>query len=114
MRITRLEDAPIVMSNDDFTGRRLYAFPSATLIHMTVNPGRGIEPHSADAGMGFYVVRGIGLFSIGSEEGVAEAGAFVESPAGIPHGIANLGEGPLDLLVVKASASSLPARPRNP
>lgn len=109
MNVTRVEDAPIVMSNEDFTGRRLHAFPSATLIHMTVNPGRGIEPHAADAGMGFYVVRGIGLFRIGSEEAVAEAGAFVESPAGLPHGIANLGEGPLDLLVVKVSASAPPA-----
>jgi mannose-6-phosphate isomerase-like protein (cupin superfamily) len=108
MKTTRLEDAPIVMSNEDFTGRRLHAFPSATLIHMTVNPGRGIEPHAADADMGFFVVRGIGLFRIGSEEAVAEAGAFVESPALIPHGIMNLGEGPLDLLVVKASGSALP------
>jgi mannose-6-phosphate isomerase-like protein (cupin superfamily) len=103
MKVTRLEDAPVVMSNEDFTGRRLRAFPSATLIHMTVNPGRGVEPHAAEVDMGFYVVRGIGLFRIGDEEAVAESGAFVESPALIPHGISNIGNGPLELVVVKAS-----------
>jgi mannose-6-phosphate isomerase-like protein (cupin superfamily) len=108
MNITRLEDAPILMSNDDFTGRRLHAFPSAALIHMTVNPDRRVEPHAADLDMGFFVVRGLGLFRIGDEEAVAESGAFVESPAGVPHGISNIGNGPLELVVVKASASALP------
>jgi mannose-6-phosphate isomerase-like protein (cupin superfamily) len=103
MKVTRLEDAQVVMSNENFTGRRLHAFPFATLIHMAVNPGRGIEPHAADVDMGFFVVRGIGLFSVGSEEAVAEAGAFVESPAGLPHGISNIGEGRLELVAVKAS-----------
>ena len=46
MKVTRLEDAAIVMSNENFTGRRLHAFPFATLIHIAVNPGRGIEPHA--------------------------------------------------------------------
>jgi mannose-6-phosphate isomerase-like protein (cupin superfamily) len=106
MKVTRLEEAPIVMSNEDFTGRRLHAFPFAALIHMAVNPGRRIEPHAAEVDMGFFVVRGIGLFRIGGEEAVAEAGAFVESPAGLPHGISNLGDETLELVAVKASGLS--------
>ena len=103
MQVIRLEEADVVMSNENFIGRRLHAFPSAALIHMTVHPGRRVEPHAADVDMGFFVVRGIGLFGIGDAEAVAEAGAFVESPAGIPHGISNIGDEPLELVVVKAS-----------
>lgn len=101
MKVTRVEDAFVVMSDANFTGRRLYSSPSAALIHMTVNPGRGIPPHAADADMAFFVIKGIGLFSLGAEEVVAEAGALVEGPAGVPHGIENIGEGPLVLFVVK-------------
>jgi mannose-6-phosphate isomerase-like protein (cupin superfamily) len=106
MKVTRLEEAEVIMSNENFIGRRVHAFPSAALIHMTVHPGRRVEPHAADVDMGFFVVRGIGFFSIGDEEAVAEQGAFVESPAGVVHGISNIGDGPLELVVVKANAAT--------
>jgi mannose-6-phosphate isomerase-like protein (cupin superfamily) len=101
MKVTRIEDAFVVMNDASFTGRRLFSSPAATLIHMTVNPGRGVPPHAADDDMAFFVIKGIGLFSLGGEEVVAEAGALVEGPAGLPHGIENIGEGPLEIFAVK-------------
>lgn len=44
-------------------------------------------------------------FDIGGETAIAEAGSLVESPSGIPHGIRNLGPGPLRLLAIKNGKS---------
>lgn len=101
MRTTRIDEGAIVMSDERMTGRRLYASPAAAIIHMTVNPGQEVLPHSADVDMEFFVIAGRGRFSVGGESAAAEPGTLVESPAGIPHGIANVGEGPLELLAFK-------------
>jgi hypothetical protein len=53
MKVTKVEDGFVVMSDESFTGRRLYDSPRATLIHMTIHPGRAIEPHAANADMRF-------------------------------------------------------------
>lgn len=101
MKVTRLEDGVLVMDNERMTGRRLYSSEAAAVIHMTINPGKEVLPHAADVDMEFYVMAGKGRFSVGDESAVAEAGSLVESPAGIPHGISNVGEQPLLLLAIK-------------
>jgi mannose-6-phosphate isomerase-like protein (cupin superfamily) len=101
MKTTRLEDGFVVMSDRNMTGRRLYASAEATIIHMTINPGGAVEPHSAEVDMEFFVLSGEGRFLVGEDSVLAGPGTLVESPAGIPHGIANVGEEPLLLLAVK-------------
>ncbi len=101
MKATRLDEGFVVMSDERMTGRRLYASPSAVIVHMTVHPGREVEPHSADVGIELFVISGKGRFSVGDESIDAGSGVLIECPAGIPHGIANLGEGALELLVIK-------------
>lgn len=101
MRITRLEEAQIVMSDERMTGRRLYASEAATLIHITLYPGQEIAPHATEVDMEFFVISGHGRFTIGSESADAGPGMLVESPATIPHGIANPGPSPLELLAIK-------------
>jgi mannose-6-phosphate isomerase-like protein (cupin superfamily) len=101
MKMTRMEDGAVVMSDDRMTGRRLYASEAATVIYMTINPGKEILPHPADVDMEFFVIEGKGRFSVGDESALAEAGTLVESPAGLPHGISNAGERPLVILAIK-------------
>jgi mannose-6-phosphate isomerase-like protein (cupin superfamily) len=101
MKITKIEEGFVVMSDEAFTGRRLYDSPQATLIHMTIRPGRAIEPHAASVDMEFFVLEGRGLFTVGEESADAGPGALVESPKDIPHGIRNLGLGDLRVLAVK-------------
>ena len=101
MKVTSLDEAAIVMQDSRFTGRRLYASDGATIIHMTIHPGQEIAPHAADVDMEFFVIAGTGRFSVGGELADAESGTLVESPADIPHGIANAGPTPLELLAVK-------------
>ncbi len=106
MKITKIEDGFVVMSDEAFTGRRLYASPGATVIHMTVRPGKAIEPHAADVDMEFYVLEGKGLFTVGPESAEAGPGELVESPKGVAHGIRNEGTGELRVLAIKNGALS--------
>ena len=115
MKVTRFDEAFIVMQDSRMTGRRLYASDGATIIHMTIHPNQEIAPHTADVDMEFFVIAGSGRFSVGGESADAGSGRFsvggesadagpgmlVESPADIPHGIANTGSIPLELLAVK-------------
>lgn len=101
MKTTRLDEAFVVMSDERMTGRRLYASPAAVIVHMTVHPGREVEPHSADVDLELFVISGKGRFSVGDEYATAGPGVLIECPADIPHGIANTGDLPLELLVVK-------------
>ncbi len=101
MKVTRFDEAFIVMQDSRMTGRRLYASDGATIIHMTIHPNQEIAPHTADVDMEFFVIAGSGRFSVGGESADAGPGMLVESPADIPHGIANTGSIPLELLAVK-------------
>ncbi len=101
MKTTRLDEAFVVMSDERMTGRRLYASPSAVIVHMTVHPGREVEPHSADVDLELFVISGKGRFSVGDESAQAGPGDLIECPADMPHGIVNMGEGPLELIVIK-------------
>lgn len=101
MKVTHLEEGAVVMSDERMTGRRLYSSEAATVIHMTINPGKEILPHAADVDMEFFVIAGEGAFSVGDESAPAGPGSLVESPAGIAHGISNVGEKPLLLLAIK-------------
>lgn len=101
VKITRLEDGFVVMSDENMTGRRLFASGEVAIIHMTVHPAGVVTPHAAAVNMEFFVISGHGRFSVGDDEVLAEPGTLVESPANIPHGIVNVGKDPLVLLAVK-------------
>jgi mannose-6-phosphate isomerase-like protein (cupin superfamily) len=101
MKAIKVDEGFVVMSDEAFTGKRLYESPEAALIHLTIQPGRAIEPHAAPVDMEFYVLEGRGVFSVGDESTEAGPDTLVESPKGIPHGIANPGSSPLRLLAVK-------------
>jgi mannose-6-phosphate isomerase-like protein (cupin superfamily) len=105
MRVTKAEDGVLVMRDGNMTGMRLYASPQAEVIHITVNPGRAIEPHAAKVDMEFYVLEGRGLFSVGDESASAGPGELVESPRDIPHGIRNPGPGALRVIAIKNGGS---------
>jgi mannose-6-phosphate isomerase-like protein (cupin superfamily) len=50
----------------------------------------------------FYVVEGNGVVEIGDEKVKVGPDTVVESPAGIPHRVANEGHEPFRFLVIKA------------
>ena len=106
MKITKVEDGFVVMSDGNMTGRRLYESSGCAIIHMTVQPGREVAPHAAAVDMEFYVLEGRGRFMVGDESREAGPGSLVESPRNISHGIVNTGSGPLRLLAIKNNRPS--------
>lgn len=50
----------------------------------------------------YVVLRGTGLFEVGTEQFTAGTGELVPAPAGIPHGVRNPGPAPLVVLTVIA------------
>jgi quercetin dioxygenase-like cupin family protein len=68
-----------------------------------LEPGQTQETHAHDGADKFYfVLQGSGKFTVGAEVRVAETGALVVAPAGIPHGVINNGDERLSLLVAIA------------
>jgi quercetin dioxygenase-like cupin family protein len=47
----------------------------------------------------YFVLSGVGKFSVGEEEKTVEAGTVVIAPAGVPHGVTNTGTERLSLLI---------------
>ena len=64
-------------------------------------PGQAQKPHShADQDKIYYVLEGRGRVVVGGDEEMLEAGEAVVAPAGIDHGLVNVGPAPLLALVV--------------
>ena len=68
-----------------------------------LEPGQAQKVHAHDGADKFYfVLEGRGKFAVGDEEKEAGAGTLVVAPAGIPHGVTNIGDERLSLLVAIA------------
>lgn len=63
-----------------------------------------VQPVHAHAGADklYFVLSGIGHFTIGDEQQSVGTGTLVVAPAGVPHGVENQGEERLSLLVAIA------------
>ena len=62
------------------------------------------QPVHAHAGADkfYFVLTGQGSFTVGDDVHLAESGAIVVAPAGVPHGVTNTGRERLSLLVAIA------------
>jgi quercetin dioxygenase-like cupin family protein len=95
----------------DFEGSNAEKFYKTTLWqgeHVMVglnclepNQTQPVHAHSG-ADKFYFVLTGVGRFTVGEEEKTVEPGAVVLAPAGIPHGVTNVGSERLSLLVTIA------------
>lgn len=70
-----------------------------------LEPGQVQQPHDhPDQDKFYYVIEGIGLFSLEEEQISAGSGEVVWAPAGLAHGVKNEGPDRLTLLVGIAPA----------
>ena len=66
-----------------------------------LKPGQAQAPHThADQDKLYLGVEGTGRIRVGAEEQPLEPGVLVLAPAGVEHGLANVGDTPLVALVV--------------
>jgi quercetin dioxygenase-like cupin family protein len=95
----------------DFEGANIEKFFKSTLWqgeHVMVGlnclePNQTQAKHAhAGADKFYFVLSGVGTFTVGDEEKTVESGAIVIAPAGISHGVANTGADRLSLLVAIA------------
>jgi len=68
-----------------------------------MEPGQAQKVHAHDGeDKVYYVLKGQGTVTVGSEESPIAAGQIVIAPAGIPHGLTNGASGPMEVLVFMA------------
>ncbi len=101
MKTTRIEDGRIIKDDSGVVARVVYSSPEAMIVHINVAPGGFVKTHVTPIDMEYFVIEGRGLFILGEESVEAGPGTLIPNPRGVPHGLRNLGEGPLRVLAVK-------------
>jgi quercetin dioxygenase-like cupin family protein len=77
--------------------------PRVQLDLYCVTPGQSQKAHThADLDKIYYVLEGSGRFSLGGTTEVLAPGEMLVAPAGVEHGLDNVGSDPLLVLVVVA------------
>ncbi|MFB3765627.1 MAG: cupin domain-containing protein [Methanotrichaceae archaeon] len=74
---------------------------NAQVAHITLQPGQALKKHITPVDVFFYILEGNITVEIGDERIMAGPDVLVESPAKIPHRLANEGNSRGRVLVVK-------------
>ena len=82
--------------------RVLYDHENAQAVHITLEPGESLKLHKTPVDVFFYILEGTPTVIIGEESAICQTDQLIESPAHIPHSIANPTNKRVRVLVVKA------------
>ncbi len=80
---------------------KLYEASEAAILHIFLQPGQAVLPHTTPVNVSFYVLQGTLDIEIGDERMAVQADTLVESPASIPHAIYNQSDQLAGILVIK-------------
>lgn len=97
--IIPLNNAPRVPFN--FDGRILFTSSQYELIHLTLQPGEGMEPHAQPMDVVFFVIEGTGSLMVDNDRIIANENTTIYVPSGIQRAWTNTGNNPLRILVNK-------------
>jgi quercetin dioxygenase-like cupin family protein len=101
--ITHVSSAPKVPFNLD--GRIMFSSPNVEVIHLILQPGEKIEPHSQPFDVLFFVLEGEGELNYNGETAVFGKDTLIEAKAGVLRGWTNASKENLRLLVIKQLAA---------
>lgn len=101
MKITNALNADDKLNPHGVSAKPIDDSPHATVVHMTLQPGQSLKRHSTPVDVFFYVLEGSGIVEIGDERKAVSRDMIIESPARIPHALANEGDQSFRVLVVK-------------
>lgn len=101
MKSIKVEDGRIIKDDSGVVARVVYSAPEAMLVHIDIRPEGFVKPHVMPVDMEYFVIEGRGRFILGEESMEAGPGVCIPNPAGVPHGIRNIGAGNLRVLAVK-------------
>lgn len=102
MKILDVRQAPPAPNPHGVRVAKVYDDPSAVAMHITLEPGEALKPHKTPVDVFFYVLEGEPSVTVGKETVRVPADRLVESPATVPHYIANETGAVARILVVKA------------
>jgi mannose-6-phosphate isomerase-like protein (cupin superfamily) len=94
-----LSSAPRVPFKLD--GRILYTSDNYELVHLTLQPGEGMEMHTQPMDVVFFVIEGTGILAIGDEVVEVTENMTVHVSRGMSRAWSNHGDAALRLLVNK-------------
>jgi mannose-6-phosphate isomerase-like protein (cupin superfamily) len=101
MKITNALNAPAELNPHGVKASPIYDTPHATAVHITLQPGESLRKHATPVDVFFYVLDGRGFVEIGEEREQVTRDMIIESPANVPHRLANEGGEVFRVLVVK-------------
>lgn len=101
MKITNALNAEDKRNPHGVSAKPIYDNPHAAVVHITLQPGQSLKKHSTPVDVFFYVLEGNGVVEIGEEKERVSRDMIIESPARIPHALANDGDQVFRVLVVK-------------
>jgi mannose-6-phosphate isomerase-like protein (cupin superfamily) len=83
------------------SAKPIYDSPHAMAVHITLQPGQSLKRHATPVDVFFYILEGSGVVEIGEERAEVSRDMIIESPARLPHRLANEGAHVFRALVVK-------------
>ena len=101
MKIVDVAQVPISENPHHVDARKIYDTEHANAVVITLAPGESLKRHITPVDVFFYVLEGTGIVEIGDERAEVGKDHLVESPAKIPHRLANESESTFRVLVVK-------------
>jgi len=110
MKITEALNAEQKVNPHGVSVRPLFDSPHVAVAHITLGPGEALKRHTTPVDVFFYVLEGTGTVEIGDEESEVSRDMLIESPAGIPHTLANPGTVSFRFLVVKTTRPGTPGK----
>ncbi|MBK5113345.1 MAG: cupin domain-containing protein [Candidatus Heimdallarchaeota archaeon] len=104
------EDVSVHKNPHGVEAKKMYDYPSAIIIHLTLKPGESLIKHLTPTDVAFFVLEGKGIVQIGEERKEVDANTLIESPANVLHCWSNESKENLRVLVVKAPKPTQPSK----
>jgi mannose-6-phosphate isomerase-like protein (cupin superfamily) len=101
MRFVEVKNAGSKPNPHGVDARNISDTKNVQVVHITLKPGEALKKHITPVDVFFYILEGQITVEIGDERVVVGPETLVESPAKIPHRLANEGTGVGRILVVK-------------
>lgn len=101
MKIVNAMTATDAPNPHGVSAKPIYDSQHAMAVHITLQPGQSLKKHVTPVDVFFYVLEGTGIVEIGEETQTVSRDMIIESPARIPHKLANESDSTFRVLVVK-------------
>src|SRR6056297_852675 len=101
MNIIQPEQGDTAYKENTVTAKKLLSKSEVEVVRVEMTPGSSLPVHSTPVEVFFFIIEGHGEVEIGEEREAVTAGALVESPKNVPHGLHNTSDSSLKILAVK-------------